>query len=68
VISRVVIHHDQTGVIFKIGQVLAAHDLSIQTLMVVRRQADRIIELHVNSKTRDAVNQVLTTAGFEVEA
>ncbi|MFD1421825.1 CBS and ACT domain-containing protein [Lactiplantibacillus songbeiensis] len=68
VVCRVVIHHDQTGVIFKIGQVLAEHDLSIQTLMVVRRQADRIIELHVNSETRKAVNQVLTTAGFEVEA
>jgi len=67
VISRVVIHHDQTGVIFKIGQVLAEHDLSIQTLMVVRRQAARIIELHVNSEQVAAVNQVLTTAGFEVE-
>jgi acetoin utilization protein AcuB len=68
VVCRVVIHHDQTGVIFKIGQVLAEHDLSIQTLMVVRRQADRIIELHVNSETRETVNQVLSAAGFEVEA
>ncbi|MFC6181685.1 CBS domain-containing protein [Lactiplantibacillus daowaiensis] len=67
VISRVVIQHDHPGVIFKIGQVLAEHDLSIETLMVVRRQNQRIIELHITGDQVEKVQSVLTTAGFELE-
>lgn len=66
VVTRVVVHHDHVGVIFKIGQALAAHDLSIQTLMVVNHQAEKVIELHVSGEQVAPVNQVLTAAGFEV--
>ena len=65
-VTRVVIHHDRVGVIFEIGKVLAEHDLSIQTLMVVTHQAEKVVELHVNSEQADPVNRVLTAAGFEV--
>lgn len=68
VVTRVVIHHDRPGVIFKLGQVLAEHDLSIKTLMVVRRHTDRIIEIRVDSPTIATVNAVLAAAGFEIEA
>ncbi|VDG20210.1 CBS domain protein [Lactobacillus zymae] [Lactiplantibacillus mudanjiangensis] len=67
VVTRVIIHHDRPGVIFKLGQVLAEHNLSIKTLMVVRRHTDRIIEMRVDSPTVASVNAVLTAAGFEVE-
>ncbi|RRK10584.1 CBS domain-containing protein [Lactiplantibacillus garii] len=68
VVTRVVVHHDHVGVIFKIGQVLAAHDLSIQTLMVVNHQTTKVIEIHVASDQVNTVNQVLTAAGFEIQA
>ncbi|MFB9768669.1 CBS domain-containing protein [Lactiplantibacillus modestisalitolerans] len=66
-VTRVVVHHDHVGVIFKLGQVLTAHDLSIQTLMVVNRPDAKVIELHVNSEQVAPVNQVLRAAGFELE-
>jgi acetoin utilization protein AcuB len=66
VVSRVQVDHDHTGVIFRIGQVLAEHDLSIQTLMVVREHQERVIEIHIDSDQATTVNQVLTTAGFDV--
>jgi acetoin utilization protein AcuB len=50
IVTRVVVHHDHVGVIFAIGKVLTEHDLSIQTLMVVNHQAEKVIELHVNSE------------------
>ena len=67
IVTRIVVHHDHVGVIFEIGKVLAEHDLSIQTLMVVNHQATKVIELHVNSEQAVAVNQVLSRAGFEVQ-
>ncbi|WP_457951385.1 CBS and ACT domain-containing protein [Lactiplantibacillus pentosus] len=67
IVTRVVIHHDQVGVIFAISKVLAANDLSIQTLMVVNHQATKIIELHVNSELAEPVNQALIAAGFDVQ-
>ena len=67
IVTRVVVHHDHVGVIFAIGKVLTEHDLSIQTLMVVNHQAEKVIELHVNSEQAADVNQVLTAAGFEVQ-
>lgn len=67
IVTRVVVRHDHVGVIFEIGKVLAAHDLSIQTLMVVNHQATKVIEIHVNSEQAAPVNQVLTAAGFEVQ-
>jgi len=66
VVCRVKVDHDHTGVIFRIGQVLAEHDLSIQTLMVVREHQERVIELHIDSDQATTVNQVLATAGFDV--
>lgn len=66
VVNRVRVTHDQPGVIFAIGKVLAEHHLSIQTLMVVRQQAARIIELHIASDQADQVTRVLTAAGFTV--
>lgn len=68
VVTRVVVHHDHVGVIFKIGQVLAEHALSIQTLMVVNHPHDKVIELHVASDKAATVNAVLTAAGFEVQS
>ena len=35
--------------------------------MVVNHQAEKVIELHVNSEQAADVNQVLTAAGFEVQ-
>ncbi|MGP4116876.1 CBS domain-containing protein [Levilactobacillus zymae] len=67
VVTRVVVPHDHVGVIFKLGQVLAEHDLSIQTLMVVNHQAEKIVELHVANDQVGPVNQVLTAAGFTVQ-
>ena len=67
IVTQVVVHHDHVGVIFAIRKVLTEHDLSIQTLMVVNHQAEKVIELHVNSEQAADVNQVLTAAGFEVQ-
>lgn len=64
VVTRVVVAHDHVGVIFKLGQVLAQHHLSIQTLMVVNHQDEKIIELHVAHDQVAPVNQVLRDAGF----
>ncbi|MGQ4557782.1 CBS domain-containing protein [Levilactobacillus hammesii] len=66
VISRVRVTHDHPGVIFAIGKALAEHNLSIQTLMVVREHQERVIELHIASDQATAVNQVLVDAGFEL--
>ncbi|MGX6428542.1 CBS domain-containing protein [Levilactobacillus yonginensis] len=66
VISRIRVAHDHTGVIFKVGQVLADHDLSIQTLMVVRENQERVIELHIANDQAATVNQILAEAGFDV--
>lgn len=66
VVSRIRVAHDHTGVIFKVGQVLADHDLSIQTLMVVRENQERVIELHIANDQAATVNQILAEAGFDV--
>lgn len=66
VVSRIRVAHDHTGVIFKVGQVLANHDLSIQTLMVVRENQERVIELHIANDQAADVNQILAEAGFDV--
>ncbi|MFC6206507.1 CBS domain-containing protein [Levilactobacillus tongjiangensis] len=66
VVSRIRVAHDHTGVIFKVGQVLADHDLSIQTLMVVRENQERVIELHIANDQAADVNQILAEAGFDV--
>ncbi|WP_367295915.1 CBS domain-containing protein [Levilactobacillus yonginensis] len=66
IVSRIRVAHDHTGVIFKVGQVLADHDLSIQTLMVVRENQKRVIELHIANDQTANVNQILAEAGFDV--
>lgn len=66
IVCRVRVTHDHPGVIFAIGKVLAEHHLSIQTLMVVRDQQARVIELHIASDQAAPVTQVLTAAGFTV--
>lgn len=66
VVSRVRVTRDHPGVIFAIGKVLAEHDLTIQTLMVVRKNQERVIELHLASDQATTVNQVLVSAGFDV--
>lgn len=63
---QIVIEHDSTGVIFKIGEIMAQNDLNIQTLMVTRHMGEIVIEMHVDPNDNVSVRQVLETAGYTV--
>lgn len=65
-VVQIFIKKDRTGVIGEIGTLMAEHAFNIQTLMVTRNLGEIMIEMHVDSADRDAVNTVLTEAGFEV--
>ncbi|MBA1433824.1 CBS domain-containing protein [Bombilactobacillus bombi] len=63
-VVQIVIEHDKTGVIFKIGEVLAKNNLNIQTLMVTRHLGEIVVEIHVDPQDGVEVRQVLEEAGF----
>ncbi|WP_369404275.1 CBS domain-containing protein [Secundilactobacillus collinoides] len=65
-VVQIFIKKDRTGVIGEIGTLMAEHAFNIQTLMVTRNLGEIMIEMHVDRADRDAVNTVLTEAGFEV--
>lgn len=65
-VVQIFIKKDRTGVIGQIGTLMAEHAFNIQTLMVTRNLGEIMIEMHVDRADRDAVNTVLTEAGFEV--
>lgn len=62
-VVQIFIKKDRTG---EIGTLMAEHAFNIQTLMVTRNLGEIMIEMHVDRADRDAVNTVLTEAGFEV--
>ncbi|WP_288529604.1 CBS domain-containing protein [uncultured Secundilactobacillus sp.] len=65
-VVQIVIEQDGTGVIFKIGQLMADNDLNIQTLMVTQHMGEIVIEMHVDPSDRISVRAVLESAGFTV--
>ncbi|WP_282802031.1 CBS domain-containing protein [Secundilactobacillus kimchicus] len=65
-VVQIVIEQDSTGIIFKIGQLMADNDLNIQTLMVTRHMGEIVIEMHVDPSDQISVRAVLESAGFTV--
>lgn len=59
---------DQLGIIAKVAQLLADHQLSIVTVVVDHQTTKTIIEVQVDTTDTQAVETLLTNAGYEAHA
>lgn len=57
---------DEIGFIAKLVKVLAEHEYSILTLMVIQRDQEQVIEVHVDTNDVANVQQTLSAAGYKV--
>lgn len=63
----VYIPEDHKGVLAKLTQLFADHDLSIVQLVVFRREAEPTIVFHLSSKDSEKIQTLLTDNGYQVE-
>lgn len=63
----VYIPEDHKGVLAKLTQLFADHDLSIVQLVVFRREAEPTIVFHLSSKDSEKIQALLTDNGYQVE-
>lgn len=62
------ITEDHQGILAKITQLLADHEISILTVVVNRMELATIIEIQVSSRNTEMLRQLLTAEGFVVKA
>lgn len=62
------ITEDHQGILAKITQLLADHEISILTVVVNRMELATIVEIQVSSRNTDMLRQLLTAEGFVVKA
>lgn len=62
------ITEDHQGILAKITQLLADHEISILTVVVNRMESATIIEIQVSSRNTEMLRQLLTAEGFVVKA
>lgn len=62
------ITEDHQGILAKITQLLADHEISILTVVVNRMELATIIEIQVSSRNTEMLRQLLTVEGFVVKA
>lgn len=62
------ITEDHQGILAKITQLLADHEISILTVVVNRMELATIVEIQVSSRNTEMLRQLLTAEGFVVKA
>lgn len=60
------IPEDHTGILAEITQLLSEKNFSIMTVVVNRKELETIIEMQIESREVEVVQEILTTAGYDV--
>ncbi|GEP20021.1 CBS domain-containing protein [Pediococcus argentinicus] len=67
-VVQIFVEHDQVGVIFKVGQIMAENNFNIQTLMVTHQNGVKVVEIHVDPADKEVLVEKLKQAGFNAKA
>lgn len=60
------IPEDHKGILARMTELLAENDFSIMTVVVNRKEQETIIEMQIESRETEKIQQILTDAGYDV--